>query len=74
MDGQIISPEAGAQPRSVPSPVRSDQMELCLVQGWLICKGDFFSPQPTSPSLAFVDFSSFIHGFSCLLVCSAVLP
>lgn len=42
MDGQIISPEAGAQPQSVPSPVRSEQMELCMVQGWLICKGDFF--------------------------------
>ena len=33
MDGQITSPEAGAQPQSIPSPVRNDQMELCLVQG-----------------------------------------
>lgn len=75
MDGQIISPEAAAQPQSIPSPIRSDQMELCLVQGKLICKGDFFSLQPTSPFLAFMDFSTFIHGFSCLLsvFCSASL-
>lgn len=33
LNGQIISPEGHAQPLSIPSPTRSDQMELCLVQG-----------------------------------------
>lgn len=28
---QIISPEGRAQPLSIPAPVRSDHMELCLV-------------------------------------------
>lgn len=72
MDGQIISPEAGAQPRKRSISCRSDQMELCLVQGWLICKGDF-SPQPTSPSPRLRGFQ-FIYTWIQLLVsvfCSA---
>lgn len=44
--GQIISPEGRAQSRSIPSPTRSDQMERCLVQAQLICKGDFFKSVP----------------------------
>lgn len=32
LNGQIISPEGHARPPSIPSPTRSDQMELCLVQ------------------------------------------
>lgn len=71
---QIISPEGHAQPPSIPAPIRSDHMELCLVQGQPICKGDYSSPWPTAPLFAFLDFISFIHGFSCLLVCSVVPP
>lgn len=33
VNGQIISPEGRAQPQTIPSTTRSDQMELCLVQG-----------------------------------------